>query len=92
MESAFCARIMKNIKIKLLPPDAKRIAIAILDGELPPETNNIEVINELADMAIFSAVEVSFYREEGEGKVVFSPKEALAAVMREIEIRPISQP
>ncbi|MHC5779938.1 hypothetical protein [Nostoc sp.] len=77
------------MKIKLLASDAYSIAIAILNGELPPETNNMDVIEELCELARIRGIELSFCRQDKNREVCFSVTEAEIAIERRIAMRPI---
>lgn len=77
------------MKIKLLPSNARETAIAILNGELPPGTNNMDVIKELCELSRVRGIELSFCRQDGDREVCFSVIEAEIAIERRIPMRPI---
>lgn len=78
------------MKIKLLASTAHQTAIAILNGELPPETNNMDVVEELCKISYVRGIELSLYRQEADREVVFSLEEAEIALDHKIEMRPFT--
>jgi hypothetical protein len=84
--------------IKLLPPQAKQIAEDILEGLLPPETSDLEVISWLLRLdPELTVYRIDEFTQNGGGdrrlsiptKVQFSPREILIALENRIEMRPI---
>jgi hypothetical protein len=55
------------VKIKLLHFDAWDIAQKILSGELPPETDNMEVIEAIAEITKQDGLDTEFWRWDDRG-------------------------
>jgi hypothetical protein len=53
------------MKIKLTPANIQQTVDRILSGDLPPETNNREVIQALAQRSIADGIEIIFWRSDG---------------------------
>lgn len=52
------------MKIELLPSDAEKTAIDILDGKIPAQVNSMEVVEYLVAIAQERGISLSFYRTD----------------------------
>jgi hypothetical protein len=76
------------MRIKLTTPNAYKTALAILNGELPPEVNDSDVFRWVVELAIREGVDVSFYRDDTEH---ISLRQAEIAIERNIRLIPLSE-
>jgi hypothetical protein len=72
------------MRIKLLPTTAEQTAKDILNGILPSETNDLEVLSWLAHFD----PNLIAYRIDGCAEVEFTANMIKIAIERDIEIRP----
>ena len=88
------------MQIKLLPSTAKQIAEDILNGVLPPETSDLEVLYWLSKLdPELSVYRLDEFNQNGGGdrrldapvKVEFDAKQVEIALENNIEIRPIKR-
>lgn len=74
-------------RIRLTNPNIKQRAETLLTLE-KTAVSELELITELAWIALEKGLDVEFYRADKDKEVTFTPQEILAAVDRIIEVRP----